>query len=93
MLFAVVGLLTVNFGVDREKTLDHLAPASCRYRCLLAYPLVVSIAVRILVRLSIVEARLIVIITIAGTLESTQHVVPLRLSMVPIMISLLNLIF
>ena len=57
------------------------------------HPLVVSV-VRILVRLSIVEAGLIVIIIIAaGTLESTQHVVSLGLSMVSIVISFLDLIF
>jgi len=88
--------LTVNFGVDREKTLDHLAPTSW-YRCLLTNPFVssvVAIIVGILVRVSIVEARLIVgIVAVAGTLEGTQHVVSLGLPMVSVVISFLDLIF
>jgi len=52
------------------------------------------IAIRILVRLSIVEAaaRLIVGVSIAGTLKGTNHVVALGLPMVSIMISFLDLI-
>ena len=88
--------LPVNFGVDREKTLNHLAPTS-RYGCLLPHPLVsnvLRIIVGILVRVSIVEARLIVgIVAVAGTLEGTQHVVSLGLPMVSVVISFLDLIF